>query len=179
MFPLRALTPAIRQRYKLHSLSKHTYKLPLPSYLAAVPLPLRRGAHLPLWEKRTTVLPVANSVSLPPLQVIPQGSSPTPCIPCCLVVTAGQLLTCHQDCQTSFFRSLGMADLSDVTGVRLEADQQYCVVVSAPPPSPLLPQFWLSFGLVLCRATLLYILTHYRYCVDMHCWICFHNIDVV
>uniref|UniRef100_A0A665X5P2 Pleckstrin homology domain-containing family M member 2 n=1 Tax=Echeneis naucrates TaxID=173247 RepID=A0A665X5P2_ECHNA len=39
--------------------------------------------------------------------VIPQGVAPTPCIPCCLVVTDKKLLTCHQDCQTSFFRSLG------------------------------------------------------------------------
>uniref|UniRef100_A0A674E3S7 Pleckstrin homology domain-containing family M member 2 n=1 Tax=Salmo trutta TaxID=8032 RepID=A0A674E3S7_SALTR len=36
--------------------------------------------------------------------VIPQGVAPTPCIPCCLVVTDRELLTCHQDCQTSFFR---------------------------------------------------------------------------
>uniref|UniRef100_A0A674E3F9 Pleckstrin homology domain-containing family M member 2 n=1 Tax=Salmo trutta TaxID=8032 RepID=A0A674E3F9_SALTR len=40
--------------------------------------------------------------------VIPQGVAPTPCIPCCLVVTDRELLTCHQDCQTSFFRSLGI-----------------------------------------------------------------------
>ncbi|CAL8306382.1 unnamed protein product [Gadus morhua 'NCC'] len=78
--------------------------------------------------------------------VIPQGSSPTPCIPCCLVVTAGQLLTCHQDCQTSFFRSLGMADLSDVTGVRLEADQQYCVVEFAGDRAKFLPPWVLYFS---------------------------------
>ncbi|XP_059911908.1 pleckstrin homology domain-containing family M member 2 isoform X2 [Gadus macrocephalus] len=78
--------------------------------------------------------------------VIPQGSSPTPCIPCCLVVTEGQLLTCHQDCQTSFFRSLGMADLSDVTGVRLEADQQYCVVEFAGDRAKFLPPWVLYFS---------------------------------
>ena len=64
------------------------------------------------------------------LQVIPQGVAPTPCIPCCLVVTDTKLLTCHQDCQTSFFRSLGSADVSDVTTVNLEADKEYCVIVS-------------------------------------------------
>ncbi|CAL8400738.1 unnamed protein product [Boreogadus saida] len=78
--------------------------------------------------------------------VIPQGSSPTPCIPCCLVLTAGQLLTCHQDCQTSFFRSLGMADLSDVTGVRLEAAQQYCVVEFAGDRAKFLPPWVLYFS---------------------------------
>lgn len=67
------------------------------------------------------------------LQVIPQGVAPTPCIPCCLVVTDGKLLTCHQDCQTSFFRSLGSADICDVTAVSLEADKEYCVIVSVQP----------------------------------------------
>ncbi|XP_015243098.1 PREDICTED: pleckstrin homology domain-containing family M member 2 isoform X1 [Cyprinodon variegatus] len=62
--------------------------------------------------------------------VIPQGVAPTPCIPCCLVVTDTKILTCHQDCQTSFFRSLGSADICDVTSVSLEPDKEYCVVVS-------------------------------------------------
>lgn len=64
------------------------------------------------------------------LQVIPQGVAPTPCIPCCLVVTDRKLLTCHQDCQTSFFRSLGSVDICDVTAVSVEADKEYCVIVS-------------------------------------------------
>lgn len=63
-------------------------------------------------------------------QVIPQGVAPTPCIPCCLVVTDRKLLTCHQDCQTSFFRSLGAVDICDVTAVSVEASKQYCVIVS-------------------------------------------------
>uniref|UniRef100_A0A8C9Q2N3 Pleckstrin homology domain-containing family M member 2 n=1 Tax=Spermophilus dauricus TaxID=99837 RepID=A0A8C9Q2N3_SPEDA len=37
--------------------------------------------------------------------VIPQGVAPSPCIPCCLVVAEDRLFTCHEDCQTSFFRS--------------------------------------------------------------------------
>lgn len=56
--------------------------------------------------------------------------APTPCIPCCLVVTDRKLLTCHQDCQTSFFRSLGSADICDVTTVCVEANKEYCVIVS-------------------------------------------------
>lgn len=62
--------------------------------------------------------------------IIPQGVAPAPCIPCCLVLTDRKLLTCHQDCQTSFFRSLGGADLNDVTAVCLEDDKEYCVIVS-------------------------------------------------
>ncbi|MEQ2301007.1 Pleckstrin y domain-containing M member 2, partial [Ameca splendens] len=60
--------------------------------------------------------------------VIPQGVAPTPCIPCCLVVTDKKLLTCHQDCQTSFFRSLGSAEICDVTAVSLEPGKEYCVI---------------------------------------------------
>lgn len=62
-------------------------------------------------------------------QIIPQGVAPAPCIPCCLVLTDRKLLTCHQDCQTSFFRSLGGADLNDITAVCLEEDKEYCVIV--------------------------------------------------
>lgn len=61
--------------------------------------------------------------------MIPQGVVPVPCIPCCLVLTDKKLLTCHQDCQTSFFRSLGAVDVSDITAVCLEKDKEYCVIV--------------------------------------------------
>uniref|UniRef100_A0A8C9WLS1 Pleckstrin homology domain-containing family M member 2 n=1 Tax=Scleropages formosus TaxID=113540 RepID=A0A8C9WLS1_SCLFO len=60
--------------------------------------------------------------------VIPQGVAPAPCIPCCLVLTDRKLLTCHQDCQTSFFRLLGEADLSDITSFCVERDKEYCII---------------------------------------------------
>ncbi|XP_041655304.1 pleckstrin homology domain-containing family M member 2 isoform X2 [Cheilinus undulatus] len=78
--------------------------------------------------------------------VIPQGVAPTPCIPCCLVVTDMKLLTCHQDCQTSFFRSLGSADICDVTGVSLEADKEYCVIEFAADRTQFLPPWVLYFS---------------------------------
>ncbi|XP_074537503.1 pleckstrin homology domain-containing family M member 2 isoform X2 [Halichoeres trimaculatus] len=78
--------------------------------------------------------------------VIPQGVAPTPCIPCCLVVTDGKLLTCHQDCQTSFFRSLGSADICDVTAVSLEADKEYCVIEFAADRTQYLPPWVLYFS---------------------------------
>uniref|UniRef100_A0A8C8F3Z7 Pleckstrin homology domain-containing family M member 2 n=1 Tax=Oncorhynchus tshawytscha TaxID=74940 RepID=A0A8C8F3Z7_ONCTS len=78
--------------------------------------------------------------------VIPQGVAPTLCIPCCLVVTDRKLLTCHQDCQTSFFRSLGGADLSDVTAVSLEDDKEYCVVEFAVDRAQFLPPWVLYFS---------------------------------
>ncbi|XP_056129338.1 pleckstrin homology domain-containing family M member 2 isoform X2 [Lampris incognitus] len=78
--------------------------------------------------------------------VIPQGVAPTPCIPCCLVVTDRKLLTCHQDCQTSFFRSLGGADLCDVTAVSLEADKEYSVIEFAQDREHFLPPWVLYFS---------------------------------
>ncbi|XP_064445945.1 pleckstrin homology domain-containing family M member 2 isoform X4 [Mirounga angustirostris] len=60
--------------------------------------------------------------------VIPQGVTPSPCIPCCLVITDDRLFTCHEDCQTSFFRSLGTAKLADISAVATEPDKEYCVL---------------------------------------------------
>ncbi|XP_026870332.2 pleckstrin homology domain-containing family M member 2 isoform X2 [Electrophorus electricus] len=78
--------------------------------------------------------------------VIPQGVAPTPCIPCCLVLTDKKLLTCHQDCQTSFFRSLGGADVSDVAAVCLEEDKEYCVIEFATDRTHFLPPWVLYFS---------------------------------
>uniref|UniRef100_A0A3Q3J199 Pleckstrin homology domain-containing family M member 2 n=1 Tax=Monopterus albus TaxID=43700 RepID=A0A3Q3J199_MONAL len=78
--------------------------------------------------------------------VIPQGVAPTPCIPCCLVVTDKKLLTCHQDCQTSFFRSLGSADIHDVITVSLEADKEYCVIEFTADGAQFLPPWVLYFS---------------------------------
>ncbi|XP_077464573.1 pleckstrin homology domain-containing family M member 2 isoform X1 [Stigmatopora argus] len=78
--------------------------------------------------------------------VIPQGATPTTCIPCCLVVTSSKLLTCHQDCQTGFFRSLGSADVCDVEAVSLEADLGYCVIEFATDRHHFLPPWVLYFS---------------------------------
>ncbi|XP_006883765.1 PREDICTED: pleckstrin homology domain-containing family M member 2 [Elephantulus edwardii] len=72
--------------------------------------------------------------------VIPQGVAPSPCIPCCLVVTDDRLFTCHEDCQTSFFRSLGTARLADISCTSSEPGKEYCVLEFSqdgqqlPPP---------------------------------------------
>ncbi|XP_058160319.1 pleckstrin homology domain-containing family M member 2 isoform X4 [Dasypus novemcinctus] len=60
--------------------------------------------------------------------VIPQGVAPSPCIPCCLVITDDRLLTCHEDCQTGFFRSLGTAKLADISAICTEPGKEYCVL---------------------------------------------------
>lgn len=78
--------------------------------------------------------------------VIPQGLAPTPCIPCCMVVTDTKLLTCHQDCQTSFFRSLGNAEICDVAAVSLEAHKEYCIIEFAADRSHFLPPWILYFS---------------------------------
>ncbi|KAF7209079.1 pleckstrin homology domain-containing family M member 2 isoform X1 [Nothobranchius furzeri] len=78
--------------------------------------------------------------------VIPQGVAPTLCIPCCLVMTDRKLLTCHQDCQTSFFRSLGSADICDVICVSLETEKEYCVIEFAADSAQFLPPWVLYFS---------------------------------
>nr|XP_057941435.1 pleckstrin homology domain-containing family M member 2 isoform X2 [Doryrhamphus excisus] len=78
--------------------------------------------------------------------VIPQGVAPTPCIPCCLVVTDNKLLTCHQDCQTSFFRSLGSANICDITAVSIESNMEYCVIEFAIDRDHFLPPWVLYFS---------------------------------
>lgn len=78
--------------------------------------------------------------------VIPQGVAPTPCIPCCLVVTDVKLLTSHQDCQTGFFRSLGSAEVCDVTAVSVEAQREYCIIDFAADRSQFLPPWILYFS---------------------------------
>ncbi|XP_021568045.1 pleckstrin homology domain-containing family M member 2 [Carlito syrichta] len=71
--------------------------------------------------------------------VIPQGVAPSPCIPCCLVLTNSRLFTCHEDCQTSFFRSLGTAKLADISTVSTEPGKEYCVLEFSQDSQQLLP----------------------------------------
>ncbi|XP_044524621.1 pleckstrin homology domain-containing family M member 2 [Gracilinanus agilis] len=71
--------------------------------------------------------------------VIPQGVAPSPCLPCCLVVTDDRLFTCHEDCQTSFFRSLGTAELADITAVLTEPGKEYCVLEFSQDQEQFLP----------------------------------------
>uniref|UniRef100_A0A8D2KWN9 Pleckstrin homology domain-containing family M member 2 n=1 Tax=Varanus komodoensis TaxID=61221 RepID=A0A8D2KWN9_VARKO len=83
--------------------------------------------------------------------VAPQGGLPAPCVPCCLVVTEQKIFTCHEDCQTSFFRSLATAELGDVASVSLEAGREYCIVEFAQDRKQYLPPWVLYFS---CTAEL-------------------------
>ncbi|KFQ83321.1 Pleckstrin homology domain-containing family M member 2, partial [Phaethon lepturus] len=78
--------------------------------------------------------------------VIPQGVAPTPCVPCCLVLTDEKAFTCHEDCQTSFFRSLGTVELTDVTAVSTEAGKEYCILEFAQDRKQFLPPWVLYFS---------------------------------
>ncbi|XP_054251024.1 pleckstrin homology domain-containing family M member 2 [Indicator indicator] len=78
--------------------------------------------------------------------VIPQGVAPMPCVPCCLVLTDEKAFTCHEDCQTSFFRSLGTAELTDVTAVSTEAGKEYCILEFAQDSKQFLPPWVLYFS---------------------------------
>lgn len=46
------------------------------------------------------------------------------------MLTDEKAFTCHEDCQTSFFRSLGTVELTDITAVSTEAGKEYCILVS-------------------------------------------------
>ncbi|XP_021118514.1 pleckstrin homology domain-containing family M member 2 isoform X7 [Heterocephalus glaber] len=76
--------------------------------------------------------------------VIPQGVTPSPCIPCCLVITSDHLFTCHEDCQTSFFRSLGTARLADISAISMEPGKEYCILEFSQD-SPQLPTPWVIY----------------------------------
>ncbi|XP_075629514.1 pleckstrin homology domain-containing family M member 2 isoform X3 [Balearica regulorum gibbericeps] len=78
--------------------------------------------------------------------VIPQGVAPTPCVPCCLVLTDEKAFTCHEDCQTSFFRSLGTVELTDITAVSTEANKEYCILEFAQDRKQFLPPWVLYFS---------------------------------
>lgn len=88
------------------------------------------GDFLPSQESFPTFMPNFNLPFPHPVQVIPQGVAPTPCVPCCLVLTDKKAFTCHEDCQTSFFRSLGTVELTDITAISTEAGKEYCILVS-------------------------------------------------
>uniref|UniRef100_A0A8C8EA62 Pleckstrin homology and RUN domain containing M2 n=1 Tax=Otus sunia TaxID=257818 RepID=A0A8C8EA62_9STRI len=78
--------------------------------------------------------------------VIPQGVVPTPCVPCCLVLTDEKAFTCHEDCQTSFFRSLGTVELTDITAVSTEAGKEYCILEFAQDSKQFLPPWVFYFS---------------------------------
>ncbi|XP_015737924.1 pleckstrin homology domain-containing family M member 2 isoform X1 [Coturnix japonica] len=78
--------------------------------------------------------------------VIPQGVAPTPCVPCCLVLTDNKAFTCHEDCQTSFFRSLGTVELTDITSISTEANKEYCILEFAQDQKQFLPPWVLYFS---------------------------------
>ncbi|KAL5015269.1 hypothetical protein ScPMuIL_009539 [Solemya velum] len=43
------------------------------------------------------------------------------CIPCCLVLTQQKIIMCHEDVQTSFFRTLGSAEVLDITAMLVDS----------------------------------------------------------
>ncbi|XP_026571674.1 pleckstrin homology domain-containing family M member 2 isoform X2 [Pseudonaja textilis] len=78
--------------------------------------------------------------------VIPQGVAPAPCVPCCLVLTEQKLFTCHEDCQTGFFRSLATAELAEVDSVSTEPGWEYCLLEFAQDQKHYVPPWVLYFS---------------------------------
>ncbi|CAG5135983.1 unnamed protein product [Candidula unifasciata] len=51
------------------------------------------------------------------------------CVPCCSVLSCNQLFLCHEDLHTKFYRTLGRAQLEDVTGIEVDyVDPSYCII---------------------------------------------------
>ncbi|XP_052213431.1 pleckstrin homology domain-containing family M member 2-like [Dreissena polymorpha] len=58
------------------------------------------------------------------------SSTKTSCVPCCAVISKYQLLMCHEDLETNFMRTLGSANLHDVTSMLSDnEDTSYIVLV--------------------------------------------------
>ncbi|XP_056397602.1 pleckstrin homology domain-containing family M member 2 isoform X2 [Hyla sarda] len=91
--------------------------------------------------------------------VVPQGDVPSPCIPCCLVQTQDKIITCHQDCQTSFFRALGSSELMDLSCVGSVEGKEYCILEFTQERSHFLLPWVLYFS---CRPELERFLTSLR-----------------
>nr|DBA15667.1 TPA: hypothetical protein GDO54_003140 [Pyxicephalus adspersus] len=83
--------------------------------------------------------------------VIPQGGIPSPCLPCCLVLTQDKIITCHQDCQTSFFRALGISELTDLSSLGTVDGKEYCFMEFTQERSHFLPPWVVYFS---CRSEL-------------------------
>ncbi|XP_074655042.1 pleckstrin homology domain-containing family M member 2-like [Tubulanus polymorphus] len=51
------------------------------------------------------------------------------CLPCCGVLTNAKLIMCQEDVQTNFFRTLGSANITDITSVYVDnGAKSYCIL---------------------------------------------------
>lgn len=66
------------------------------------------------------------------LQAVSQGHSEcetSPCISACCVLTERKIFVCHEELETNFIRSLGKADIQDVSMVHLDpTGAPYCIL---------------------------------------------------
>ncbi|GFO34452.1 pleckstrin homology domain-containing family m member 2 [Plakobranchus ocellatus] len=70
-----------------------------------------------------------HSLCLAVSQGMQDPNSLTSCVPCCAVLSCSQLFMCHEDLHTKFCRTLGRAQLEDVTGISVDSKEPtYCVI---------------------------------------------------
>ncbi|XP_070561813.1 pleckstrin homology domain-containing family M member 2-like [Ptychodera flava] len=55
--------------------------------------------------------------------------TPSPCLPCCMILDKKKLITCHEDIQTGFFRCLGSCRIEDIGGISVDPDNKYYCIV--------------------------------------------------
>ncbi|CAL1531302.1 unnamed protein product [Lymnaea stagnalis] len=77
----------------------------------------------------TEIMEWGHALCLAVSQGMEDSSSLRTCVPCCSVLSCSRLFMCHEDLQTKFFRTLGRAQVEDITSLRLSAeDSTYCVI---------------------------------------------------
>ncbi|WAR14538.1 PKHM2-like protein, partial [Mya arenaria] len=92
---------------------------------------LQDGTH---WSLALETEPEANNWLQCLCQAVSEGlkmkCSRASCIPCCMVVSKFKLLVCHEDLETNFMRTLGSANLHDVSALLTdEFNKSYIVLV--------------------------------------------------
>ena len=59
-------------------------------------------------------------------------TSHTSCVPCCMLVSKFKLLVCHEDLETNFIRTLGAANLHDITALLVDPhNTSYLILVQS------------------------------------------------
>ncbi|KAK3105695.1 hypothetical protein FSP39_003649 [Pinctada imbricata] len=75
-----------------------------------------------------------------------KSDSKPSCLPCCCILTPDKILMCHEDLQTSFLRTLGSANIIEVTTVYIDTkDDTYCVLEFESHDSSVSTEQWVLY----------------------------------
>lgn len=79
-----------------------------------------------------------------------QGQISSSCLACCVILSQTKIFMCHEDLQTNFFRTLGSANVEDVTavlttGVSQAASSPYCVMEFESQEAGVTTDHWILY----------------------------------